>query len=52
MGSEQLRTFYADGPITKRCTFGGAGNDTNVPSHGPILQSRCVTAKPQNAGTN
>src|SRR5260370_25889689 len=28
--AEKLHAFYADGPITKSCAFGGAGNNTDV----------------------
>jgi hypothetical protein len=27
VGAEQLGAFRADGPVTKRCAFGGAGNN-------------------------
>src|SRR5260370_41445638 len=31
--AEKLHAFYADGPITKSCAFGGAGNNTDVAGH-------------------
>jgi hypothetical protein len=37
--TEKLRTFHADGPVTKSCPFSGAGNNTDVESHGFILQT-------------
>jgi hypothetical protein len=30
---EKLRSLLADGAITESCTFGGAGNDTDVLRH-------------------
>jgi hypothetical protein len=38
--AEKLRSFHADGPITKSCAFGGAANDTDVVGHSLILQRR------------
>ena len=35
--AEKLRAFNADGPITKSCAFGGAGNNTDVVGHDLIL---------------
>src|SRR2546422_3935372 len=35
--AEKLRAFYANGPITKSCAFGGAGNNTDVLGHHSIL---------------
>src|SRR5260370_23002120 len=32
--AEKLHAFYADGPITKSCAFGGAGNNTDVAGEG------------------
>ncbi|SRR6266568_3221251 len=40
VGAEKLRAFHADGPITKRRAFSGAGNDTDVVGHDLILQRR------------
>jgi hypothetical protein len=31
--AQKLRAFGADGPIAKRCAFGGAGNDADVSCH-------------------
>ncbi len=36
--AEKLHAFHADGPITKSCAFGGAGNNTDVAGHDLILQ--------------
>jgi hypothetical protein len=33
MRAEQLRAFGANGPITKRCAFGGAANNSDVLGH-------------------
>ena len=41
--AEKLRAFHADGPITKRCAFGGAGNNADVLGHDLILQSATAT---------
>ena len=38
VGAEKVRAFHADGSITKRRAFGGAGNNTNVVGHDLILQ--------------
>jgi len=38
--AEKLRSFGANGPITKRCTFGGAGHNTDVVGHELILKRR------------
>jgi hypothetical protein len=38
--SQQLLTFDADGAVTQSCSFGGAGDDTDVLGHGGIL---CAT---------
>ena len=40
--AEKLRAFHADGPITKRRAFGGAGNNTDVAKHGfDLTKSAC-----------
>ena len=36
--AEKLRAFHADGPITKRCAFGGAGDNSDMVGHDLILQ--------------
>ncbi len=48
VGTEKLRAFHADGSITKRRAFGGAGNNTNVMGHDLILQTALpVVAAPE-----
>src|ERR1700694_1184380 len=37
---EQLRAFDADSPITKRCAFGGASDDTELLRHPLSIQMR------------
>ena len=37
MTAHQLLAFDADGSITQGRSLGGAGNDTNVLGHGPIV---------------
>jgi hypothetical protein len=38
MRTEKPRAFHTDGPITKSCAFGGAGDETNVLGHDLTLQ--------------
>src|ERR1051325_4159429 len=40
MPAEELRPFHADGAITERRPFGGAGHDADVLRHGLILGER------------
>ena len=39
VGPEKLRAFYTNGPITKSCAFGGAGNNPDVLRHDLTLPS-------------
>src|SRR5260370_22471500 len=40
--AEKLHAFYADGPITKSCAFGGAGNNTDVAGHYFFFQTMAL----------
>ena len=43
--AESLRVFHVNGPITKRCPFGGARNNRDMVEHNLLLQ-RPATAQP------
>ncbi len=40
--AQKLRPFHADGPITKSCTLGRAGNDTDVLGHDTSVYGRLI----------
>lgn len=44
MGPEQPRAFRANGPVAKRCAFGGAANDADVLRHDLLIPFQPTSA--------